>query len=184
MIKGGFQGLDISGVDLTAQSPTLPGAYEACAAGNGKTILVLTADGAVQCSFKKVSTTFVLAGITGDGKILSITVTSTDGITVSESEPSEGSALKPSAEPITIGSGGGNKMTLTQDGYAVLEVSSDTTTTSFIAIAAEGMMVCRLPSGTAGPITQTVFLKKGMSIYSNGTGDGITAKFYPLVPVE
>lgn len=45
MVKGGFQGLDITGVDLTAQSPTLPGAYAACAGADGKPIRVQTADG-------------------------------------------------------------------------------------------------------------------------------------------
>lgn len=87
MVKGGFQGLDISGVDLTAQSPTLPGAYATCAGADGKPIRVQTADGQVECSIKKVSTNYVLAGVTGDGKILSITIGSTDGISVSETTP-------------------------------------------------------------------------------------------------
>ncbi len=84
MIKGGFQGLDISGVDLTAQSPTLPGAYEACEAAGGKPVRVLTSKGQVTCSIELYSSNYLLAGVTGDGKILSIVVDGNDAIQVSE----------------------------------------------------------------------------------------------------
>ena len=126
MIKGGFQGLDISGVDLTAQSPTLPGGYAACAAADGKTVLVLTAAGAVQCSVKKVSTNYVLAGITGDGKILSITIGSTDGISVSESVPGEISGnIKAGSETEITNASTSDPFIVPADGYITLRKNSE-----------------------------------------------------------
>lgn len=190
MIKGGFQGLDISGVDLTAQSPTLPGAYEACAAGNGKTILVLTADGAVQCSFKKVSNTFVLAGITGDGKILSITVTSTDGITVSESEPGDEGGVyldngvdfstATSGEPYVTQYDGIIRLRRTGTGELLtspsvqIKVGSSLNSNTLIAI----------PTDAVSGYTNACFVKKGSYIYPMSLTSDITAHFLPYKPVE
>ena len=126
MIKGGFQGLDISGVDLTAQSPTLPGGYTVCQAADGKTVLVLTAAGAVQCSVKKVSTNYVLAGITGDGKILSITIGSTDGISVSETTPAAETSgnVKIGSSTTISNATTADPFVVPQDGYIRVHISS------------------------------------------------------------
>lgn len=195
MIKGGFQGLDISGVDLTAQSPSLPGAYAACAAADGKPIRVLTADGAVQCSVKKVSTNYVLAGVTGDGKILSITVGSTDGISVSETEI-------PSGEEANFFPDYGNKVDLTTysntnrytvpcDGYVYCITGSsnnsagdearigiqtkDGSGTRFIFIYARYT--------SAGDTTSALFVKKGAQLYGNTSGTGTGTKLASFVPL-
>lgn len=177
MIKGGFQGLDISGVDLTAQSPTLPGGYAACAAADGKPIRVLTAAGAVQCSVKKVSTNYVLAGITGDGKILSITVGSTDGISVSETTPAaevSGNLLIGSTVDIT-GATTSEPFTVPDDGYvrAVISNSDSALDDNILEV------VIKAKSGGVQAISRVIgppaegqltnedcaFVKKGTKIY-------------------
>ena len=186
MIKGGFQGLDISGVDLTAQSPTLPGAYAACAAADGKTVLVLTAAGAVQCSVKKVSTNYVLAGITGDGKILSITIGSTDGISVSEN-------VVPSAETTGFGSGADiASYTSSTDPYIVPSDGYITLKYGITVETAGSTKLCgRIPGGgsvvmtslkTEGQeqVTQGIFVRKGMPVYVTVTATAADCRFYPL----
>lgn len=174
MIKGGFQGLDISGVDLTAQSPTLPGGYATCQAADGKTVLVLTAAGAVQCSIKKVSTNYVLAGITGDGKILSITIGSTDGITVMESVPGEVDITGGSTSPVSLTAENAtvaNPYIVPNDGYIRIE----NTTTSVDATTAVAIpypdrsnalpLFWDIPAGTSSRARrEAFFVKKGTPI--------------------
>lgn len=191
MIKGGFQGLDISGVDLTAQSPTLPGGYAACQAADGKTVLVLTPSGAVQCSVKKVSTNYVLAGITGDGKILSITIGSTDGISVSETTIPSG--------------GGGEEADVVFQNYT--DISTYTESTPFTApndgilkvttldsITAETGFKIKTPGGFSTMINflggtyngnnNAVFIRKGSIVAAYGDTARSTLRFYEYKPVE
>lgn len=176
MIKGGFQGLDISGLDLTAQSPTLPGGYAACAAADGKPIRVLTADGAVQCSVKKVSTNYVLAGITGDGKILSITIGSTDGITVAETEiPGDEEPNYRLGKQVQLNDyTSSNKFTCPADGVVLLKNNSNTETTSAyrIDVAYLSSMgsetygaVLIMPSGVTSVYVASIPVRKGQKIY-------------------
>lgn len=193
MIKGGFQGLDISGVDLTAQSPTLPGAYAACAAADGKPIRVLTADGAVQCSVKKVSTNYVLAGITGDGKILSITIGSTDGISVSETEiPSEEEPALYLDSAVNVSSATlSDPYTAEYDGIILLGKNSSTTLTStpFVSALAGTDTVTTAEILSFDPQSsssekRSCFVKKGTTFYGNNIASGVVFKFYPYKPVE
>ena len=194
MIKGGFQGLDISGVDLTAQSPTLPGGYAACQAAEGKTVLVLTAAGAVQCSVKKVSTNYVLAGITGDGKILSITIGSTDGISVSENVPGEvGGNHYLDAVVSILDNTDLSKFTVPADGYAKCTISANTTLTGSLKIVTNcttnpggeinsNTNLISIPSGTAGEVINTVFVKKGMKLWCIHSDDaGINVGYYKIL---
>lgn len=194
MVKGGFQGLDISGVDLTAQSPTLPGAYAACAGAEGKTVLVLTAAGAVQCSVKKVSTNYVLAGITGDGKILSITIGNTDGISVSE-------AAIPSAEEpenyldaaIDISNATSlSPYTTEYDGLIRIEYDLTAQTTLGVECSvtvkggpthSTGVRLLRLLEGSPAGASNVVFVKKGTMVYCPQAVEKVTAKFFPYKPV-
>lgn len=187
MIKGGFQGLDISGVDLTAQSPSLPGAYAACAAADGKPIRVLTADGAVQCSVKKVSTNYVLAGITGDGKILSITVGSTDGISVSENVPgtqADYTFTETDKVDITGASEYDTAYVAPCDGYAVLKYSNDvaegsTSIKLFRPAGQDDTTLIRIYANSSFQFN-SVFVKKGMRIGVSKSGTMSSAYFYPL----
>lgn len=193
MIKGGFQGLDISGVDLTAQSPTLPGGYATCQAAEGKTVLVLTATGAVQCSVKKVSTNYVLAGITGDGKILSITIGSTDGISVSETEIPSGNEPEVLLEQyITVSAVSESDPYTTQyDGILRLRYTGSDSLSSApnaIILISRGArqasaVLLELPAGTSdGPKIASCFLKKGSRIYGSNIVTGVTLQFYPYKP--
>ena len=193
MIKGGFQGLDISGVDLTAQSPTLPGGYAACQAAEGKTVLVLTAAGAVQCSVKKVSTNYVLAGITGDGKILSITIGSTDGISVSENVPGDESVDHLDASVDILNATSSAKFTVPADGYVKVEVESSVTLTKMFRFMTQystspGVApnaftdLVFLNNGASGPVSELVFVRKGMKVWCSSSVDaGVTAEYYKLV---
>ena len=199
MIKGGFQGLDISGVDLTAQSPTLPGAYAACAAADGKTVLVLTAAGAVQCSVKKVSTNYVLAGITGDGKILSITIGSTDGISVSETEIPSGTEpdfIMDNANGVDLTEyNNSNRYTAPCDGYIKRLVTKDNNTSAdYVSCTIFAKQASALAAITLrqyysefGESASLVFVKKGFKMYGTKTGTGTGIKsvlFLPLVAAE
>lgn len=187
MVKGGFQGLDISGVDLTAQSPTLPGAYAACDGADGKPIRVQTADGQVECSVKKVSTNYVLAGITGEGKILSIVVSGTDGIDVSESEIPSG------AEPdYKVGTAVDISNTTIATAFTV---PKDGLITGYVASgqtpAANGFIHAN-NGGTTGAQTilftipkdfkarMSTFVKKGCKIWVENGGEAIKVGYKPF----
>lgn len=188
MVKGGFQGLDISGVDLTAQSPTLPGAYAACAGADGKPIRVQTADGQVECSVKKVSTNYVLAGITGDGKILSITIGSTDGISVSKSVPGTDTNYTFSDTnkvDLTNATGYDSAYVAPCDGYAVLKYESTVTEGStsiklFRPSGHEDTTLIRIYANGSTFQFDTVFIKKGMRVGLGFSGTKAIAFFYPL----
>ena len=194
MIKGGFQGLDISGVDLTAQSPTLPGGYAACQAADGKTVLVLTAAGVVQCSVKKVSTNYVLAGITGDGKILSITIGSTDGISVSEMTPANAEEPEESLDgAVNISSATSSEPYITQyDGIVRLAKSSSATLSNSVELICKGgaahdviISLASLPVDTLTGTKYTCFVKKGTFLFcTNFPSAGVSLNFYPYKPVE
>jgi len=191
MIKGGFQGLDISGVDLTAQSPTLPGGYAACQAADGKTVLVLTAAGAVQCSVKKVSTNYVLAGITGDGKILSIKIGSTDGISVSETEPGEVDITGGSTSPVSLtpeNASVAHPYIVPDDGYIRIEntsTSADATTAVAIPYPDRSNalpLFWNIPAGAgARARREAFFVKKGTPIAVAAKASGTNVVFIALV---
>ena len=190
MVKGGFQGLDISGVDLTAQSPTLPGAYATCAGADGKPIRVQTADGQVECSVKKVSTNYVLAGITGDGKILSITIGSTDGISVNETVPGEATEeyLDVAIDLSTVTYS--NPYTAEYDGIILLGKNSSTaiTSTPFVSakvgssLSATAEILSFDPQSSSSE-KRSCFVKKGTIFYGNNIASGVVFKFYPYKPV-
>ena len=193
MIKGGFQGLDISGVDLTAQSPTLPGGYAACQAADGKTVLVLTAAGAVQCSVKKASTNYVLAGITGDGKILSITIGSTDGISVSETVvPSGTESEEYFDEPVIIGTATSSDPYIADyDGIVILRKTASGTSESQPEIKAKigashalTAGVLALPIDAPAYYFVSCFVKKGSILYAINLASNTRAEFYPYKPVQ
>lgn len=187
MVKGGFQGLDISGVDLTAQSPTLPGAYAACAGADGKPIRVQTVDGQVECSVKKVSTDYVLAGITGDGKILSIVVSSTDGITVTDTVPGGGSdevaiqnytdiSTYTESTPFTAPNDGILKVTTTgqitsETGFKIKTPAGFSTAINFLGATMNGN-------------NNSVFIRKGTIVAAYGDTVRSTLRFYEYKPVE
>lgn len=191
MIKGGFQGLDISGVDLTAQSPKLPGGYAACQAAAGKTVLVLTAAGAVQCSVKKVNTNYVLAGITGDGKILSITIGSTDGIAVTETVPGGGDIAGGSTSPVSLDPKNASVATpyiVPDDGYIRIEnTTSSVDTTTAVAIPFPDRsnalpLFWDIPAGTSGRARrEAFFVKKGTPIAVAAKATGTNVVFIALV---
>lgn len=192
MIKGGFQGLDISGVDLTAQSPTLPGGYAACAAADGKPIRVLTAAGAVQCSVKKVSTNYVLAGITGDGKILSITIGSTDGISVSEVEIPDEEADEYLDSFVNINSAtSAEPYTAPYDGIVkLLKNTADTLDNPILLTVRVGQTqsgtsnILRIdPAAPAGTYV-SCFVKKGTILFCTNIVGSTSASFLPYKPVE
>lgn len=191
MVKGGFQGLDITGVDLTAQSPTLPGAYATCAGADGKPIRVQTAGGIVECSVKKVSTNYVLAGITGDGKILSITIGSTDGISVNESVPGEepeeyldngvNIASYTSSSPYTVG----------YDGLVTVVKSSTGDLSANFALGAKvgsthqyAVTLLNILANAPANTAVVCFVKKGTIIYCASDSSGVIVKFWPYKPVE
>lgn len=194
MIKGGFQGLDISGVDLTAQSPTLPGGYATCQAADGKTIRVLTADGVVQCSIKKVSANYVLAGITGDGKILSITIGSTDGISVSETTPGTAEETEKYLDAaVQISSATSSTPYITEyDGIIRLAISTTTSSSDVAAVNiktgathAGVTSLFSLPLSASKGERVSCFVKKGSIIYcSNINGTDATLDFHPYKPVQ
>lgn len=177
MVKGGFQGLDITGVDLTAQSPTLPGAYATCAGADGKPIRVQTADGQVECSVKKVSTNYVLAGITGDGKILSITIGSTDGISVSETTPAAETSgeLKAGSFVNITNATLAEPFVAPADGYVNITIDSTMETTNTSSISAMiplskngGKTIATVFGPPAeGEYTKSAyaFVKKGTRVY-------------------
>lgn len=191
MIKGGFQGLDICGVDLTAQSPTLPGAYAACQAAAGKTVLVLTAAGAVQCSVKKVSTNYVLAGITGDGKILSITIGSTDGISVSETTPGGGDIAGGSTSPVSLDTSNAsvaNPYIVPDDGYIRIEnTSTSVDNTTAVAIPYPDRsnalpLFWEIPAGTSSRARrEAFFVRKGTPIAVAAKASNTNVVFIALV---
>lgn len=188
MIKGGFQGLDISGVDLTAQSPTLPGGYAACQAAAGKTVLVLTAASAVQCSVKKVSTNYVLAGITGDGKILSITIGSTDGIRVTETVPGGGGGCEEVAfQNYTDISTYTESAPFTAPNDGILKVTtldSITAETGFkIKTPAGFSTMINFLGGTYSGNNNSVFIRKGTIVAAYGDTTRSTLRFYEYKPV-
>lgn len=192
MIKGGFQGLDISGVDLTAQSPTLPGAYAACEAAGGKPVRVLTAKGQVTCSIEVYSSNYLLAGVTGEGKILSIVVDGDDGIQVSETEIPSGE------EQYTLGSSVDITSNTTSDPYIVpsdgfvrLRNTSANPTANMYTIEMKGssgaFSLETLPAGSGSYYTVSTFVKKGCKVYYQKSGGSETetgvlqVQFLPLI---
>lgn len=180
MVKGGFQGLDITGVDLTAQSPTLPGAYATCAGADGKPIRVQTADGQVECSVKKVSTNYVLAGITGDGKILSITIGSTDGISVVENVPGVEPEVFPNSRSIASATES-EPYIAEYDGIVKLQkintaTSSEAQTVSFRSGSTHAgkVLLLSLPGDAARNSVASCFVKKGTILYGTNIDENVT----------
>lgn len=194
MIKGGFQGLDISGVDLTAETPTLPGAYEACEAAGGKPVRVLTAKGQVTCSIEMYSSNYLLAGVTGDGKILSIVVDGNDAIQVSETEiPSGGGGGGGSSENVALKdfvdlSAYSEAQPFTAPNDGILRVSTTGIINSDTGVEAKiptgWAILIKFITNTNDNHFNSVFIRKGSIIAPYGDTIRAAFRYYEYEPIQ